>query len=136
MHTKYTSNKVLEINKANIVRIGHKVAILSFGTTLDQALIAGEDLDATVVDMRFIKPLDEQLILELSQTHQHLITIEDNAIMGGAGSSVSELLHAHHVNTPLTLLGLPDIFTEQGSQEELHTLYGLDADGIIRAAQS
>jgi 1-deoxy-D-xylulose-5-phosphate synthase len=76
------------------------------------------------------------LILELAQTHQQLITIEDNAVTGGAGSSVSELLHAHHVNTPLTLLGLPDEFTEQGSQEELHTLYGLDADGIIQTMQS
>jgi len=93
-------------------------------------------LDATIVDMRFIKPLDEQLILELSETHQKFITIEDNAITGGAGSGVSELLHAHKINTPLTLLGLPDSFTEQGSQEELYTLYGIDADAIIRATQS
>ncbi len=132
----YTSANTLEIGKANIARIGKKIAIFAFGTTLDQALIASETLDATVVDMRFVKPLDEVLILELAQTHQQLITIEDNAVTGGAGSSVSELLHAHHVNTPLTLLGLPDEFTEQGSQEELHTLYGLDADGIIQAMQS
>ncbi len=132
----YTSDNTIEIGKANIVRIGKTIAVFAFGTTLDQALIAGEELDATVVDMRFIKPLDEQLILELSKTHSQLITIEDNAITGGAGSGVSELLHAHKINTPLTLLGLPDIFTEQGSQEELYTLYGLDADAIIRAAQS
>ena len=86
--------------------------------------------------MRFVKPLDEALILELSKTYQQLITIEDNAIIGGAGSGVSELLHAHKINTPLTLLGLPDSFTEQGSQEELYTLYGLDADAIIRVTQS
>jgi 1-deoxy-D-xylulose-5-phosphate synthase len=132
----YTSDNTIEIGKANIVRIGKTIAVFAFGTTLDQALIAGEELDATVVDMRFIKPLDEQLILELSKTHSQLITIEDNAITGGAGSGVSELLHAHKINTPLTLLGLPDIFTEQGSQEELYTLYGLDADAIIRVAQS
>ena len=132
----YTNNNTIEIGKANIARIGKKIAVFAFGTTLDQALIAGEDLDATVVDMRFIKPLDESLILDLSKTHQQLITIEDNAITGGAGSSVSELLHAHKINTTLTLLGLPDSFTEQGSQEELYTLYGLDADAIIRAAQS
>jgi 1-deoxy-D-xylulose-5-phosphate synthase (EC 2.2.1.7) len=132
----YTSDNTIEIGKANVARIGKKIAIFAFGTTLDQALIAGEDLDATVVDMRFIKPLDESLILDLSKTHQQLITIEDNAITGGAGSSVSELLHAHKINTTLTLLGLPDSFTEQGSQEELYTLYGLDADAIIRAAQS
>ena len=132
----YTSDITLEIGKANTARIGQKIAIFAFGTTLDQALIAGEALDATVIDMRFVKPLDEKLILETSKTHQQLITIEDNAIAGGAGSSVSELLHANHINTPLTLLGLPDNFTEQGSQEELCTLYGLDADGIIQAVQS
>jgi len=132
----YTSDNTIEIGKANIARIGKKIAVFAFGTTLDHALIAGGKLDATVVDMRFVKPLDKALILELSKTHQQLITIEDNAITGGAGSSVSELLHAHKINTPLTLLGLPDNFTEQGSQEELYTLYGLDADAIIRAAQS
>jgi 1-deoxy-D-xylulose-5-phosphate synthase len=132
----YTTNNTIKIGKANIARIGKKIAVFAFGTTLDQALIAGEMLDATIVDMRFIKPLDEQLILELSKTHQKFITIEDNAITGGAGSGVSELLHAHKINTPLTLLGLPDIFTEQGSQEELYTLYGIDADAIIRATQS
>ena len=132
----YTNNNTVEIGKANIARIGKKIAVFAFGTTLDRALIAGEELDATVVDMRFIKPLDEPLILEFSKTHQQLITIEDNTITGGAGSGVSELLHAHKINTPLTLLGLPDSFTEQGSQEELYTLYGLDADAIIRAVQS
>ena len=132
----YTSDNTIEIGKANVARIGKKIAVFAFGTTLDHALIAGEELDATVVDMRFVKPLDETLILELSKTHQQLITIEDNAITGGAGSSVSELLHAHKINTPLTLLGLPDSFTEQGSQEELYVLYGLDANAIIRAAQS
>lgn len=132
----YNSDNTIEIGKANVARIGKKIAVFAFGTTLDHALIAGEELDATVVDMRFVKPLDEALILELSKTHQQLITIEDNAITGGAGSSVSELLHAHKINTPLTLLGLPDSFTEQGSQEELYVLYGLDANAIIRAAQS
>ena len=132
----YTSDNRIEIGKANITRIGKKIAVFAFGTTLDQALIAGEVLDATIVDMRFVKPLDESLILELSKTHQQLITIEDNVITGGAGSSISELLHAHKINTTLTLLGLPDSFTEQGSQEELYTLYGLDADAIIRATQS
>jgi 1-deoxy-D-xylulose-5-phosphate synthase len=86
--------------------------------------------------MRFVKPLDESLILELSKTHQQLITIEDNAITGGAGSSISELLHAHKINTPLSILGLPDQFTEQGSQEELYALYGLNAKGIINAVDS
>ena len=132
----YTSDNTIEIGKGNIARIGNKIAIFAFGTTLDQALIAGEELDATVVDMRFVKPLDEALILKLAQTHQQLITLEDNAITGGAGSGVSELLHTHQISTPLTLLGLPDSFTEQGSQEELYALYGLDSESIIQAAQS
>jgi len=132
----YASNKTLEIGKASIARTGSKIAIFSFGSTLEQALIAAEELDATVVNMRFIKPLDEALIIELSASYQQLISIEDNAIMGGAGSAISELLHTQHINTPLTLLGLPDQFTEQGSQEELYALYGLDANAIINAAQS
>ena len=132
----YASNKTLEIGKASIARTGSKIAIFSFGSTLEQALIAAEELDATVVDMRFIKPLDEALIIELSASYQQLISIEDNAITGGAGSAISELLHTQHINTPLTLLGLPDQFTEQGSQEELYALYGLDANAIINAAQS
>ncbi len=132
----YSSNNTIEIGKGNVARLGNKTAIFAFGTTLDQALIAGEKLDATVVDMRFVKPLDEALILKLAQTHQQLISIEDNAITGGAGSGVSELLHMHQINTPLTLLGLPDRFTEQGSQEELYALYGLDSKSIIQAAQS
>lgn len=132
----YTSNSTIEIGKGNVTRFGSKIAIFAFGTTLDQALIAGEELDATVVDMRFVKPLDETLILKLSQTHQQLITVEDNATTGGAGSGVSELLHTHKISTPLTLLGLPDSFTEQGPQEELYALYGLDSESIIQAAQS
>jgi len=132
----YSSHNTVEIGQANVVRTGSNIAILAFGTTLDQALIAGDILDATVVDMRFVKPLDEALIIELSNTHQQLISIEDNAITGGAGSAVSELLHPNHISISLTLIGLPDSFTEQGSQEELYELYGLDAQGIIRSAQS
>ena len=136
LHQDYASNKTLEIGKASIARVGSKIAIFSFGATLQQALIAAEKIDATVVDMRFIKPLDEALIIELSASYQQLISIEDNAITGGAGSAISELLHTQRINTPLTLLGLPDQFTEQGSQEELYALYGLDANAIINAAQS
>ncbi|SFV84430.1 1-deoxy-D-xylulose 5-phosphate synthase [hydrothermal vent metagenome] len=136
LHQDYASNKTLEIGKASTARVGSKIAIFSFGATLQQALIAAEELDATVVDMRFIKPLDEALIIELSASYQQLISIEDNAITGGAGSAISELLHTQHINTPLTLLGLPDQFTEQGSQEELYSLYGLDANAIINAVQS
>ena len=131
----YHSNKTLEVGKAKIVKTGNKIAIFAFGTTLEQALIAGQSLDATVVDMRFVKPLDEALIIKLSGTHQQFICIEDNAIKGGGGSGVSELLHQQNIKISLTLLGLPDIFTEQGSQPQLYALYGLDAKAIIKAAQ-
>ena len=90
----------IEIGKANVVREGSGVAILNFGVLLDQALAAGEALDATVVDMRWVKPLDEAVILSLAAQHQCLITFEENAIAGGAGSGVAEFLTREGVNAP------------------------------------
>ena len=130
------SNETLTIGKGNVVKQGKKIAILSFGTMLEQSLIAAEKLNATVVDMRFVKPLDEALIIELASSHKQFISIEDNVITGGAGSAISEFLHQKQISTPLSILGLPDQFTEQGSQEELYALYGLNAKGIINAADS
>lgn len=130
-----TSDKTLTIGKANIVKTGSKIALLSFGTTLEETLIAAKELDATVVDMRFVKPLDETLIITLSRTHKKFISIEDNAAIGGGGGAISELLHAQNINTPLSILGLPDIFTEQGTQAQLRNLYGLDAEAIINVAK-
>ncbi len=130
----FVSTDTLEIGKGEVVLKGENTAILAFGTMLDSALEAGNELGASVVDMRFVKPLDESLILELSKTHAQLISIEDNAISAGAGSSVSEFLHQNNIQTSLTILGLPDEFTEQGSQDELYDLYGLNAQGIINAA--
>ncbi len=132
----YVSEQTIALGKAKIVLKGSNIAILAFGTTLQQALIAGKELGATVVDMRFVKPLDESMITELSSSHQRLISIEDNAITGGGGSAISEYLHQQNITIPLRILGLPDIFTEQGSQEELYALYGLDAQGIISASKS
>ncbi len=132
----YVSEQTIALGKAKIVLKGSNIAILAFGTTLQQALIAGKELGATVVDMRFVKPLDESMITELSSSHQRLISIEDNAITGGGGSAISEYLHQQNITIPLRILGLPDIFTEQGSQEELCALYGLDAQGIISASKS
>lgn len=130
------SNETLTIGKGNVVKQGKKIAILSFGTMLEQSLIAAEKLNATVVDMRFVKPLDEALIIELASSHKQFISIEDNVITGGAGSAISEFLHQKQISMPLSILGLPDQFTEQGSQEELYALYGLNAKGIINAADS
>ncbi len=132
----YVSTEQIQIGKADVVRQGTDIAILAFGTMLDYALEAAESINATVVDMRFVKPLDEALLIELSKTHTQFISIEDNAILGGAGSSVSEFFHQQGVNTSLKILGLPDIFTEQGTQAQLHELYGLDAKAIIAASKT
>ena len=132
----YVSTEKIQIGKADVVRQGSDIAILAFGTMLDYALEAAESINATVVDMRFVKPLDEALLIELSKTHTQFISIEDNAILGGAGSSVSEFFHQQGVNTSLKILGLPDIFTEQGTQAQLHELYGLDAKAIIAASKT
>ncbi|PML37223.1 1-deoxy-D-xylulose-5-phosphate synthase [Vibrio breoganii] len=122
----------LEIGKGRVVRKGSKVAILSFGTFLDNAQQAAEQLDATVVDMRFVKPLDEALIQQLAAEHDVLVTIEENVIAGGAGSGVVEYLMSQKIAKPVLNLGLPDRFIAQGTQEEMHAELELDAKGIQR----
>jgi len=125
----------LEIGKALLRREGKDVALLAFGSTLAAALKAGERLGATVVNMRFIKPLDEALVRELATTHHLLVTLEDNAVAGGAGSAVAETLAAHGVSIPLIQLGIPDRFIEHASREEQLAECGLDADSIYRRIQ-
>lgn len=120
----------LEIGKGIVRRQGEKIAILNFGTTLSYALEAAENLNATVADMRFVKPLDEALILELAATHDTLVTVEENAIAGGAGSGVNEFLMKQKVLKPVLNIGLPDRFIEQGTQAELHALLDIDGPGI------
>ena len=124
----------IEIGKANVVREGSGVAILNFGVLLDQALAAGEALDATVVDMRWVKPLDEAVILSLVAQHQCLITFEENAIAGGAGSGVAEFLTREGVNCAIRHIGIPDAFIAHAGQGECRQLAGLTADAIIAAA--
>ncbi|ELQ2337323.1 1-deoxy-D-xylulose-5-phosphate synthase [Vibrio vulnificus] len=123
----------LEIGKGRLVRQGEKVAILSFGTFLANALEAAEALNATVADMRFVKPLDEALIRQLANEHDVLITIEENAIAGGAGAGVIEFMMQEKIMKPVLNLGLPDKFIHQGTQEELHEELGLDTKGIEQA---
>ncbi|PKF80853.1 1-deoxy-D-xylulose-5-phosphate synthase [Vibrio sp. vnigr-6D03] len=128
----------LEIGKGRIVRQRQtddqasqpKVAILSFGTFLPSALSAAEALNATVADMRFVKPLDEALISELASTHDVLVTLEENVIAGGAGAGVVEYLMSSKQIVPVLNLGLPDQFVAQGTQEEMHAELGLDAAGV------
>lgn len=126
----------LEIGKGRLIREtkitekGERVAILNFGTFLESSLAAAEKLDATVADMRFAKPLDETLLCELVTSHDILVTIEENAISGGAGSGVIEFLMKNRLIKPVLQLGLPDEFIVQGTQEEMHAELGLDAKGI------
>ncbi|MDE1250237.1 1-deoxy-D-xylulose-5-phosphate synthase [Vibrio aestuarianus] len=136
-----TEFSALEIGKGRVLRqrdeniAGTKIAILSFGTFLANALQAAEQLNATVADMRFVKPLDEELIRQLATDHDVLVTIEENAIAGGAGAGVLEFMMKEKLLKPVLNLGLPDEFIAQGSQEELHQELGLDAKGIIASIQ-
>ncbi|WP_241625127.1 1-deoxy-D-xylulose-5-phosphate synthase [Rosenbergiella epipactidis] len=125
----------LPMGKGYVVREGSHVAILNFGTLLEEARHAAEQLGATLVDMRFVKPLDEALVLTLAQTHETFITLEEGSIKGGAGSAVNELLMEHRLMRPVLNLGLPDEFIAQGTQEEVRALLGLDSQGIIASYQ-
>ena len=116
-------------------RRSHRVAILAFGAPLAAALAAAESLDATVVNMRFVKPLDEALVLEMARTHMALVTVEENVVAGGAGSAVGECLAAHGVSVPLLHLGLPDQFVDHGDPAFLLAHVGLDAAGIGAAIE-
>ena len=123
----------LPIGKAQVRRSGARIALLAFGATVAAAEQVGAELGLTVVNMRFIKPLDRELLLELARTHEGFVTIEDNVVAGGAGSGVSELLNAEGVLMPLLQLGLPDAFQHHASREDLLAEAGIDAVGI-RAA--
>lgn len=132
-----TNNKLsllykLPIGKGVVRRYGIKIAILNFGTLLNQASIVAEKLDATLVDMRFVKPLDEMLITEMAEKHKALVTLEENSYMGGAGSGVNEYLMSQRVLVPVLNIGLPDFFIPHGSQEEMRVYLGLDSNGIYR----
>ncbi len=119
--------------KGVVRRRGQRVAILAFGTLLHAALKAAESLGATVADMRFAKPLDAELVLELARSHDGLVTVEEGCIMGGAGSAVLECLAGAGVQVPVLQLGLPDVFTEHGDPAKILALCGLDASGIEQA---
>lgn len=130
----------LAVGRGRIVREAHgrrrpRVAFLAFGSMVQTALEAAEILDAVVADMRFVKPLDHELILELANENDLIVTLEDNAKAGGAGSGVNEVLVAQHHTVPVLNLGLPDQFVEHGTREELLAQVGLDSAGVQRAVQ-
>ncbi len=126
----------LPIGRAEPRRQGRRIALLAFGTMLAPALAAGERLDATVVNMRFVKPIDAELLQDLANTHEAFVTIEEHAVAGGAGSAVAEALNARAIVRPMLQLGLPDRFIDHGDQALLLHLQGLDAEGIERSIRA
>ncbi len=122
--------QALEIGKGKVLMQGEKVAILNFGALLNEAKQVAAANDYTLVDMRFVKPLDETLIAELAESHDLLVTLEENAIQGGAGSAVNEYLQKIGKIRPLVMLGIPDLFVPQATQAEAYADLGLDAKGI------
>ncbi|HEY7986224.1 MAG TPA: 1-deoxy-D-xylulose-5-phosphate synthase [Methylophilaceae bacterium] len=128
-----TELTTLPIGKSEIRRQGKGIAILAFGSMLSEAMKAGETLDATVVNMRFVKPLDVELVCQLAANHKLLVTVEENALQGGAGSAVMETLQENNSHTPCLRLGLPDTFIEHGNAEAMLAACGLDASGMIKS---
>jgi 1-deoxy-D-xylulose-5-phosphate synthase len=128
--------RALPIGKGEVRREGRRVAILAFGTVLKPALEVGEELDATVANMRFVKPLDDELVAQLARSHALLVTVEDNVVMGGAGSAVAESLAAQGIVAAVLQLGLPDRFIDHGDQNQLLALAGLNKDGILASIRA
>ena len=130
------SLELLPIGKGRVVREGCNIAIMAFGTLLHDALLAAEELNATLIDMRFVKPLDIELITLTSSTHSLLVTIEENSIAGGAGSGINEFLNRAAIETPIINLGLPDYYVEHGKPAELLKECGLDKQGILKSIKT
>jgi 1-deoxy-D-xylulose-5-phosphate synthase len=128
--------RALPVGKAELRREGRRVAILAFGPLLKPALEAAEELNATVVNMRFVKPLDDELVAALAAAHELLVTVEDNVVEGGAGSAVAESLAAQAIETRMLHLGLPDRFIDHGDQAQLLAQAGLSRDGILAAIRT
>ena len=128
--------RALPVGRAELRRRGRDLAILSFGPMLQYALEAAEQVDATVVNMRFVKPLDEEMILEMAATHERLLTVEENALAGGAGSGVNEVLLSHGAQAAVRNHALPDRFIDQGSRGDMLHDAGLDTEGILAAVRA
>jgi len=131
-----TDLDTLEIGKAEIRHQGGRIAILAWGSMVTPGLEAGKQLGATVINMRFIKPIDEDMILAMAKTHDVLVTIEENVLAGGAGSAVNEFLQAQRILMPVLNISLPDTYVEQGTREELLTECALDTQGIVASIEA
>jgi len=125
----------IPLGKGEIKRKGQKIAILAFGTMVAPSMAAAEQLDATVANMRFVKPLDVELVRQLALEHDYLVTVEEGSIMGGAGAAVAEALAAEGIVKPLLMLGLPDKFIDHGDTALLLKSVGLDSAGICASIQ-
>jgi 1-deoxy-D-xylulose-5-phosphate synthase len=123
----------IEIGKGELRREGKETAILAFGSMVGPSLAAASELGATVANMRFVKPLDLELVIRLAREHAQLVTVEEGSVMGGAGAAVAEALAAAGIAKPLLMLGLPDKFIEHGDPGALLASVGLDAAGIASA---
>lgn len=128
--------QALPIGRGEIRRHGKKIALLAFGSMLTPCLQAAEELDATVANMRFIKPLDDDLVASLAASHDLLVTVEENTVMGGAGSAVTESLNSQRIIVSVLQLGLPDIFIDQGDHGQMLADCGLDKKGILQSIRS
>ncbi len=128
--------EALPIGKGVVRRKGNTIAILGFGSMVNTALAAAESLDASVVDMRFVKPIDEALIGEMATRHELIVTLEENTVLGGAGSAVNEFLLQQDYRIPVLNLGLPDKFIEHGKAADLLASVGLDKDGIVESIRA
>ncbi|MEK6686027.1 MAG: 1-deoxy-D-xylulose-5-phosphate synthase [Pseudomonadota bacterium] len=126
----------LPVGRGEIRRQGEKVALLAFGSMLTPCLEAAEELNATVVNMRFIKPLDDDLVASLAASHDWLVTVEENTVMGGAGGAVTESLNSQRIDVKVLQLGLPDVFIDQGDHAQMLANCGLDKHGIIQSVRS
>ena len=127
--------QALPIGRGEIRRQGEKIALLAFGSMLAPCLEAADELNATVVNMRFVKPLDDELVAALANNHELLITVEENTVIGGAGSAVTESLNSQQIDAQVLQLGLPDIFIDQGDHAKMLADCGLDKNGIIKSAR-
>ena len=127
--------QALPIGRGEIRRQGEKIALLAFGSMLAPCLEAADELNATVVNMRFVKPLDDELVAALANNHELLITVEENTVIGGAGSAVTESLNSQQIDAQVLQLGLPDIFIDQGDHAQMLADCGLDKNGIIKSAR-
>ena len=127
--------QALPVGRGEVRRKGEKIALLAFGSMLKPCLEAAEELNATVANMRFVKPLDDELVATLAKEHSLLVTVEENTTMGGAGGAVTESLASQGICVSILLLGLPDVFIDHGDPAQMLSACGLDKDGIIRSIQ-